>query len=149
MHLKKLVLTVLLFGALVPANTYSDALTMRVLRLSYRPLAEVLPLLQPLVPEPGTITGIGDRLVVKTTPDNLREIQRVLAEKRQRRPVLLVTQVGARLVLAPFAEVVLPPGGDERLVADVGDLRLKLPVPAELRGVQCLWRWGGHRPRNV
>lgn len=70
---------------------------MRVIPLAHRPLAEVMPLLEPLVPEPGTVTGVGDRLVVKTTAENLREIERVLADidRAPRNLLILVKQTRA------------------------------------------------------
>ena len=80
MHGRKLRFAIVLWAALVPLYAHGEALTMQVIPLSYRPLEEVLPFLEPLVPQPGTVTGIGDRLVIKTTPENLREVQRILAE---------------------------------------------------------------------
>jgi hypothetical protein len=106
MQQRTLAFAILFWVALLPTQTYGEALTMRVIPLSYRPLAEVLPLLEPLVPKPGTVTGIGDRLVVKTTPENLREVQRVLAEidRAPRNLLILVKQTRTEGMNANQAE---------------------------------------------
>lgn len=51
-----------------------------VIPLRYRIPEQVLPVLQTLVGPEGTVTGIGNRLVVRATPQRLAEIRRVLAE---------------------------------------------------------------------
>lgn len=52
---------------------------MEVIPLQHRFSAEVIPVLQPLVSPGGTVTGMNDRLIVRTTPSNLIELKRVLA----------------------------------------------------------------------
>jgi hypothetical protein len=64
--------------ALRPAR--AEPLVTEVLPLGHRTLEEILPVLRPLVPEPGRVTGLGSQLVVRTTPANLTEIRAVLAE---------------------------------------------------------------------
>ena len=135
MQLKRLALAILLLSALLPTQSYSEALITRVLPLSYRSLAEVLPLLQPLVPKPGTITGIGDRLVVKTSPENLREIQRVLAEidRAPRNLLILVKQTRHEQLTANEAEA------DVRV--QQGDVTLSTGRPTRLdRGASATYR---------
>ena len=71
-------------------------LVLEVLPLRYRTLEQVLPVLLPLVPPPGTISGMQNRLVVRTTPANLSEIRRVLdAIDRQPRKLLITVRQDA------------------------------------------------------
>lgn len=75
--------------ALRPA--WAEPLVTEVLPLGHRSLEEILPVLRPLVPEPGRVTGLGSQLVVRTTPANLAEIRAVLAELDTAPRSLLVT----------------------------------------------------------
>ena len=71
-------------------------LVLEVIPLRYRTVEQVLPVLQPLVAKPGTISGMQNRLVVRTTPSNLNEIRRVLdAIDRQPRKLLITVRQDA------------------------------------------------------
>ena len=51
---------------------------LEVITLGYRQAEEVIPMLRPLLAPGGTLTGMNNRLVVRTTPANLAEIKQVL-----------------------------------------------------------------------
>ena len=80
-----------------PALTLAAAdLVLEVIPLRYRTVEQVLPVLQPLVPKPGTISGMQSQLIVRTTPSNLAEIRRVLtAIDRQPRKLLITVRQDA------------------------------------------------------
>jgi len=69
-------------------------LVMEVVALKYRPVEQVLPVLQPLVPPPGTVSGMSGQLVIRSTPANLAEIKRVLLtlDRAPRRLMITVRQ---------------------------------------------------------
>ncbi len=50
-----------------------------VIELKSRPYEEILPLVQSLVGSDGTVTGMGNKLVIKAAPERVREIKRLLA----------------------------------------------------------------------
>jgi type II secretory pathway component GspD/PulD (secretin) len=50
-----------------------------IISLGYRQADDVIPMLRPLLAPGGTVTGMSNRLVVKTTPANLAELKQVLA----------------------------------------------------------------------
>lgn len=52
---------------------------LEVITLKYRSADQVLPLVEPLVRGQGTVTGTGNRLILRTTPANLEEVRQVLA----------------------------------------------------------------------
>jgi len=56
----------------------AQPLVMGILPLHYRTAEQVIPLVRPLVPPPGTVSGIQNQLIVHTTPANLAEIRAVL-----------------------------------------------------------------------
>ena len=52
--------------------------SVEVIELRYRSADEVMPILKPLLAPGGTISGLQDKLVVRTTPANLAELRKVL-----------------------------------------------------------------------
>jgi type II secretory pathway component GspD/PulD (secretin) len=142
------------FGlALVACLTSAQGadLGLEVIQLRYRTAEQVLPVLQPLVPKPGTLSGMNNSLIVRTTPSNLAEIRRVLEsiDRLPRRLMITVRQdaegrrdeSGAELsgtIGSRRARVDVPGSRDERAGARVnaggGDDR----VSARIYGTQSL-----------
>ncbi len=56
----------------------AERMVTEVISIGYRDAGEVAAMLKPLVPPPGTVTSISNQLIVKTTPENLREIRQLL-----------------------------------------------------------------------
>lgn len=80
------------FGLVCPAR--AAQLVLEVVQLRYRTVEQVLPVVQPLVPKPGTVSGMNNNLIVRTTPANLTEIRRVLdaIDRQPRRLMITVRQ---------------------------------------------------------
>src|SRR5437773_7830454 len=51
---------------------------LEVIELSYRNADQVIPILKPLLAPGGTISGMQNRVIVRTTPQNLAELRKVL-----------------------------------------------------------------------
>jgi hypothetical protein len=62
-----------------------------VIQLKSRPLDEILPVINPLLGEDGTATGMGDKLVLKAAPEQVREIRQLLLEIDRPPRRLLIT----------------------------------------------------------
>ena len=62
-----------------------------VFELQARPLEEILPVIRPFAGPDGTVTGMGNSLVIKAAPARLREIRRLLAELDRPPHRLLIT----------------------------------------------------------
>ena len=45
----------------------------------YRPVDEIIAILRPLVERPGSISGAYGKIIIRTTPENMREIKEILA----------------------------------------------------------------------
>ncbi len=75
----------------------ADELQLEIIPLKHRLVEDVLPLLQALVLPGGTISGMNNQLIVRTTPANLREITQVLqqVDKASRRFKIYVRQTNA------------------------------------------------------
>lgn len=65
-----------------------------VIPLQHRSSDEIIPVLQPLLDKQGAISGMQGQLIVRTTPGNLQEIKRLLAEidTAPRRLIITVKQ---------------------------------------------------------
>lgn len=71
----------------------AEEMELEIIPLQSRMTEEVIPILSPLVAQGGTITGMNNQLVIKTTPDNLAEIKKVLEnlDRPPRRLLITVT----------------------------------------------------------
>jgi len=58
---------------------WAQQTVLEVIQLKYRRVDEVIPVLQPLIPPQGSVSGLNNQLIVRTTPQNLEEIKRILA----------------------------------------------------------------------
>lgn len=75
-------LPLFLFAALLGiagAGTAFADYPIEVIELKSRPYEEILPLVQPFVGSDGTVTGMGNSLVIKAAPERVSEIKRLLA----------------------------------------------------------------------
>ena len=57
----------------------SQTTVLEVIPLRYRTAQEVIPVIQPMLPRDGSVSGLQGQLIVRTTPANLEEIRRILA----------------------------------------------------------------------
>jgi type II secretory pathway component GspD/PulD (secretin) len=57
----------------------AEGLAMEIVPLRHRTVAEILPILQPLVAPGGGVSGMNDQLVIRATPANLAQIKGLLA----------------------------------------------------------------------
>ncbi len=53
---------------------------LEVITLKYRNADQVIPVLRPLLAPGGTISGMQNRVIVRTTPENLADLQKVLGQ---------------------------------------------------------------------
>ena len=75
----KLVQIVTFVSALcLTLRVLSSTLSLEVIQLQHRSAQEVIPILRPLIPQGGTLTGTGYQLIVRTTPENLQQLRDVL-----------------------------------------------------------------------
>lgn len=70
------VLTALVLG--IP-RALAQTLVLEVFTLKYRTAEQVIPVIQPMLKNGGSVSGLQNQLVVRTTPGNLEEIRRILA----------------------------------------------------------------------
>ena len=91
-HLRFLIAMLLAGGLpLISAFAASDLVT-EVITAGYRPVDEIVRILKPMVPRPGSVSGAYGKIIVRTTPQNMREIKQILATL-DRAPVNLVISV--------------------------------------------------------
>ena len=83
---------VTLFCLLSSAPVFPDY-PIAVIELKSRPLDEVLPVIRPLVGADGTVTGMGNNLIIKASPAQVQEIRQLLVTL-DRPPRRLLISVG-------------------------------------------------------
>jgi type II/III secretion system protein len=79
-YLKKLFLHSLLFLIFGISPVLAESMKIEIIPMKNRLVSDVIPVIEPLVVEGGSVTGMKDKLIVKTTPSNLKQIKSVLAE---------------------------------------------------------------------
>lgn len=80
-----------------PLPAADDDAELTVIRLEHRLFEELRPLLEPLLEPGATLTGSGDRLIVRTSPANLAELRAALAAFDTRAQRLRVSVSHARI----------------------------------------------------
>ena len=81
-------------GALLPLHVSAQATRLVVIELNSRTAEEVIPLLKPMLARGGTLSGLKDKLIIRTTPENLAELRSMLdvVDARPRRLLITVGQ---------------------------------------------------------
>lgn len=87
----RIVLGVMLAGSVLAS---AQTTVLEVIDLKYRNAQEVLPVLQPFVARTGSISALNNQLIVRTTPQNLAELRKILdgIDRRPRRLMITVSQ---------------------------------------------------------
>jgi hypothetical protein len=75
-----------------PILVHAQEMTMEIITMQHRNTNDVIQILQPLVVPGGTVTGMNNQLIIKTTPENMAELKRVL-ESLDRTPRRLLISV--------------------------------------------------------
>ena len=81
-------LALLLFA--VSTNLWS-AMIIETIKLLHRPADEVIPIVKPMLAPGASITGTGYKLIIKSTPENISQVQAVLEEIDINQNLLKVT----------------------------------------------------------
>lgn len=90
--MKKYTAILFVLLSICTVSIHAADMTLEVIPLKHRLVDDVIPILQPLVAPGGSVTGMNDQLVIKTTPDNLAELKSVL-ESLDRSPRRLLISV--------------------------------------------------------
>ena len=72
-------LVTLLAALVLSAVAWAQQTVLEVIPLKYRKAEEVIAILKPMLPPQGSLSGLNNQLIVRTTPQNLAEIKRILA----------------------------------------------------------------------
>lgn len=135
---------VLALLTLFAPQAMAQATVLEVIPLNYRTAEQVIPLIQPMLAHEGSVSGLQNQLIVRTTPGNLAEIRRILAsvDTMPRRLLITVRQDAdndrsrraaeiSGSVGNDHARVTVPGSGDRRggsVVLNEGDDRLRARV---------------------
>jgi hypothetical protein len=88
------------FLVCLPLLVHADSMTLEVIELKHRMTDDVIEILRPMVAPGGTVTGMNNQLIIKTTPENLAELKTILQslDRSPRRLMISVKQdVGGQI----------------------------------------------------
>jgi type II secretory pathway component GspD/PulD (secretin) len=87
--------------------TYAQETVLEVIDLKYRSADQIVPMLKPLLAPGGTISSLQNQIIVRTTPQNLAELRKVLdaVDSKPKRLVISVRQEMAQASSASKTEV--------------------------------------------
>ncbi|TVO75932.1 MAG: hypothetical protein FHK78_10695 [Sedimenticola selenatireducens] len=121
---------------------------LEIIQLQSRPTAEMIPILRPFIDKDGSIAGMNDQLIIRTSPANLVEIRKVIQrlDHPPRRLMISVrqatghqlnqrrTQADINLVVGKHAKVVVGnPGNDNTVRYQIRDSQTKSNLDATHR----------------
>lgn len=90
-------LLLFIIGSVVISAPAGNGLVTEIMPIGYRTPQQLIAILAPLVPAPGSLSATNDQLIVTTTPDNLRQIKSILATlDRPPKNLLISVRYGAR-----------------------------------------------------
>src|SRR5258706_15326332 len=84
-------LLALVAAMLMTSLAFAQATVLEVIALRYRTAEQVIPVLKPLLDRSGTLSGMQNQLIVRTTPANLAELKQVLATLDAQPRQLMIT----------------------------------------------------------
>ncbi|MCW8920483.1 MAG: hypothetical protein OQK68_03310 [Sedimenticola sp.] len=88
-------LSPLIFLVIFSANLLADY-PLEIIQLQSRATDEIIPVLRPFIDKEGSISGMNDQLIIRTSPENLAEIRKIIQRLDQppRRLMIAVRQSG-------------------------------------------------------
>ncbi len=88
---RRLLIQFFLILSCLPMNIQAEEMILEIIPLQHRTTDDIVHILRPLVVPGGTITGMNNQLIIKTTPDNLAEIKNILQSLDHSPRRLLIT----------------------------------------------------------
>ncbi|MBF0119698.1 MAG: hypothetical protein HQK79_12740 [Desulfobacterales bacterium] len=76
--MKRIFTLLVIINFLFAIQAYSDTTIIEVIELHYQTADEIIDIIKPFAGTDGTISGIGSKLIIKTTPENLSEIKKII-----------------------------------------------------------------------
>ncbi|HEV8647065.1 MAG TPA: secretin N-terminal domain-containing protein [Burkholderiales bacterium] len=103
------------------AAAQAQQTVLEVIELNYRNADQVIPMLKPLLAPGGTISGMQNRIIVRTTPQNLAELRKVLD---------VVDAMPRKLLISVRQQSTASGSGSEAEVSgSIGNDRARVTVP--------------------
>ncbi|MBT8446931.1 MAG: hypothetical protein HKO62_00530 [Gammaproteobacteria bacterium] len=112
----------------------ANAAGLEIITLKHRPADQLIPIIEPLVEAGGTITGRDNKLFIKTSDENLADLQRIVAELDTRLRVLRISVRQDR-----SNRTLRDEQGLSARVRD-GDVAARLPDTGTRSGASVTWR---------
>jgi type II secretory pathway component GspD/PulD (secretin) len=119
--MKRILLTFISVLMLASAAGQAQQTVLEVITLKYRNADQVIPMLRPLIAPGGSLSGMQNKLIVRTTPENLAELRKVLG---------MVDNAPRRLLISVRQDAAGSENVDEAGISgSVGNDRARVTVP--------------------
>lgn len=78
--MKKLIFNIIAVLIMGSGSVLAESMKIETIPMQHRLVSDVIPIIQPLVSQGGSVTGMNNKLIIKTTPSNLQQIKQVLKQ---------------------------------------------------------------------
>lgn len=85
-------IVMLTVSGLTPIGGFAaSGMVTEVIPAGYRPVDELVQIIRPMVPKPGSVSGAYGKIVIRTTPENMREVKEILSQLNRAPANLLIS----------------------------------------------------------
>ncbi len=71
-------LTVFVINLMIILSANAEQMSLEIIPLKHRLVSDIVPILQPLLVEGGSVSGMNDQLIIRTTDQNMRDLIKTL-----------------------------------------------------------------------
>ena len=78
--MNKKIITIFLLFAICSPISIAESMKIEMIPMKNRMVEDVIPIIKPLIIKGGTVTGMNNQLILKTTPSNIELIKSILEQ---------------------------------------------------------------------
>jgi hypothetical protein len=91
-HRHLFLIPILMVSGLALSGAFAaGGMVTEVISAGYRPVDELVQIIRPMVPKPGSVSGAYGKIVIRTTPENMREVKELLSQLNRAPANLLIS----------------------------------------------------------
>ena len=91
--MNKKIITVFLFFTIFAPISVAESMKIEMIPMKNRMVDDVIPIIKPLIIKGGTVTGMNNQLILKTTPSNIELIKSILEQIDNAPRKLLISEI--------------------------------------------------------
>jgi len=75
-----LVVMLLVLASSFASHAQAEAMLLEKIKLQHKPAGDIIPLIEPFLPENAVISGEGYKIILKTTAENMPQVKQLIAD---------------------------------------------------------------------